>query len=149
MTEIDHDRVEPFEDTADDQAPANTGQADAVGHRVGATIGYLVTIAINIAMLYVANHLPDWPVPFLTDKYEAVLWAINLSIGANILANVVWLFYDTRPVKHLLQAIINVPGIVSVVVFYAIFPLNVGDSDLAESFASAFWRWRHSWPSPP
>jgi hypothetical protein len=88
--------------------------------------GYFVTILVNIAMIYVANNLLNrgWP-PFLTKDYVLCLWAANLSFGANIFINFVFMFFDRRWFRSLMQAFGNVFGYLSVYVFWRVFPLDL------------------------
>ncbi len=130
MTETEHRPAGAVPGAADDQPPAARKPRPTPEARGGAMAGYLVSISVNMALMYVANHLLEWGVPFLTPKFEAALWAINLSLGANILGNVILLFYDARPFRHALQAALNVPGFISVMVLYTIFP-----------FALETWPW--------
>ncbi len=88
--------------------------------------GYFVSILVNIAMIYVANNLLGWGwLPFLTDDFVQCLWAFNLSFGANIFINFVFMFFDRRWFRHLMQAITNVFGFISVYVFRQVFPLDL------------------------
>jgi hypothetical protein len=86
--------------------------------------GYLVAVVVNLIMMQVANRLLDWGVPFLTPQFNAALWAINLSLGAHVLANAVWFIYDPRWFRRLLQIGLNVLAFVSVFVLYSIFPFE-------------------------
>ena len=57
--------------------------------------GYVVAIAVNVFMLYVANNLLAWDVlPFLTPDFGKVLWLIDISLIATILINALYLAYD-------------------------------------------------------
>ncbi len=88
--------------------------------------GYFITILINIAMIYVANNLLNWGwPPFLTKDYVLCLWAANLSFGANIFINFVFMVFDRRWFRSLMQAIGNVFGFLSVYVFWRVFPLDL------------------------
>jgi hypothetical protein len=88
--------------------------------------GYFVTILVNIAMIYVANNLLNWGwPPFLTKDYILCLWAANLSFGANIFIHFVFLFFDRRWFRSLMQAFGNVFGFLSVYVFWRVFPLDL------------------------
>jgi len=88
--------------------------------------GYFVTILINIAMIYMANNLLNWGwLPFLTKDYILCLWAANLSFGANIFINFVFMVFDRRWFRSLMQSIGNVFGFLSVYVFWRVFPLDL------------------------
>ena len=50
--------------------------------------GYLVSIAVNAAMVYVVHHLLEWGWPrFLTEAFEELLPVITLSFVAGIVVN--------------------------------------------------------------
>ena len=90
--------------------------------------GYIVTIAVNIALIYIANNLLNWNVPFLTKDYAQVLWAVNLSLGVTIFINFIFIFFDRKWFKNLMQAFGNVFGFILVFIFWRVFPLNLSDS---------------------
>jgi hypothetical protein len=58
--------------------------------------GYLLAIVINALLLYVVQHLVAWDVRFITPAWNDVLWAVDLSLQATIVANVLFLIYDAR-----------------------------------------------------
>jgi hypothetical protein len=88
--------------------------------------GYVGTIVVNAIMLYVAHHLLVWEVPFVTPAFADVLWAIDLSLWATIVANVLFLGYDAAWFRHLVQ--IGLSGIAFLVTtqLYAFFPFDFG-----------------------
>lgn len=95
--------------------------------------GYFMTIAMNIAMIYVANNLLNWNwVPFITKDFILCLWAINLSLGASIFINFVFMFFDRKWFRSLIQSFSNVFAFISGFVFWRVLPL-----DLPESLVSA------------
>jgi hypothetical protein len=85
-------------------------------------VGYIIAIIVNVILLWVANNLLAWNVPFLTSDFVAVLGVLNISIGANIL----WFFYDAAWFRHLLQIILNILAMVVIYTFYVVFPLDIG-----------------------
>lgn len=87
--------------------------------------GYIVTILINLALMYAANHLLEWNVPFLTDDFVQCLWAINLSFGATIFINFIFMVFDRRWFRSLMESINSVFSFISGYVFYRVFPLNL------------------------
>lgn len=86
--------------------------------------GYVVSIAIDIALLYVAHNVLRWGVSFITPAWSGVLWAIDLSLGASIAASVLLLVYDRPWFKHLLQIVTSIPAFVSTYVVYRAFPFS-------------------------
>lgn len=99
----------------------------------GRRVGYIVAIIFNIIALYVFNNLMNWGVPFLTSRYSGVLWAIDLSLGASIIANVLFLVFDYPWMRHLGQLILIPLSTLALFIIWAIFPFTFS----AESWA--FW----------
>ncbi|MDD5507799.1 MAG: hypothetical protein PHD25_05645 [Bacteroidales bacterium] len=87
-------------------------------------VGYLITIALQFAGMYILLHLYDWNVPFLTEDYKDLLWYIRISFYAAIIAYAVFLIYDPKWFRHLLKAITNIIFALSTIMFYVIFPFN-------------------------
>jgi len=90
-------------------------------------IGYIVVIIIMFIILYLVRKWENWNLHFLTEDFSRVLFYIQLSIYANILVNILFIFYDNRWIKHLLQTITDITGALSLIMFYVIFPLNLDD----------------------
>jgi len=91
--------------------------------------GYFMAIVVNIAMIYVANNILNWKwVPFLTEDFVLCLWAINLSLGASIFINFVFMFFDRKWFRSLMQAFSNVFAFISGYIFWRVFPLDLADS---------------------
>jgi len=112
---------------------ANT-QSAAVPAKGAARLGYAIAIAIDIAILYVAHNLLAWRVPFFTPAWTSVLWAIDLSVGVSIAANVVFLFYDPSWFKHLAQIVMGILSIVPTYVVYRVFPFTLIPANLITPF---------------
>lgn len=87
--------------------------------------GYIITILINLALLYAANHLLEWNVPYLTEDYNLCLWAINLSFGVTIFINFIFVVFDRRWFRSLMESINSVFSFISGFVFYRVFPLDL------------------------
>lgn len=87
--------------------------------------GYFMAILVNAAMMYVANHLLDWNVPFLTEDFSQCLWAINMSFGATIFINCIFMVFDRRWFRSLMESINSVFSLISGYIFYRIFPLDL------------------------
>ncbi len=84
---------------------------------------YIAAIIVNAILIYIFNNLLKWRVPFLTSDFNLVLWAVNLSLGATIIANILFLAYDARWFHHLLQLVLNILAFLSTYLLYRIFPL--------------------------
>ena len=90
--------------------------------------GYIVSIMVNIALLYITNNLMNWNVPFLTKDFAQCLWAVNLSLGVTIFINFIFIFFNRKWFKNLMQAFGNVFAFISGFIFWRVFPLNLSDS---------------------
>jgi len=86
--------------------------------------GYSAELVVNAILLYAAHHLLEWGVPFLTPAFADVLWAIDLSLGAAIIANALFIAYDPAWFKHLSQAALNFFSLVSTYTLYRVFPFD-------------------------
>jgi hypothetical protein len=91
-------------------------------------VGYSVSIVINVIMLYVANHLLVWDLlPFLTTDFGRVLWLIDVSLIATVLANLVWIGYDVDWFKALSQIGLNLISALAAIRMYQVFPFDFSD----------------------
>ena len=70
---------------------------------------------------------------YLTSDYSGVLWALNFSLGATILANVVFLVFDPKWFRHIAQIALNIIALFVVFVIFSVFPFTFSE----ESWA--FW----------
>jgi hypothetical protein len=93
--------------------------------------GYIAAVIINIVMIYVFNNLLNWGVPFLTSDYSGVLWAINLSLGATIIANILFLIYDPGWFRHLGQIVLNFIALFVAFIIFTVFPFTFADKSWA------------------
>jgi hypothetical protein len=84
---------------------------------VGGMIGSLVA-------LFIVNMIPNWHLPFITGDWMTVLWVMNLSLGAQIIGNAVLFVYDANWFRELVKGGMDVLGLLSLYVFYTIYPLN-------------------------
>lgn len=97
---------------------------------------YWVAIVINAILLFVAHNLLNWDVGFVTEEFSAVLWVIDLSLGATIAANIVFLFYDPAWFRHLTQVALNAVAFVAIYTIFTVFPFALsGLADLAVRIA--------------
>lgn len=88
-------------------------------------IGYLVGIAVNALLLFIANNLLEWEwLPWLTDEFDLVLGLINISLGASIGLNVVYLGYDRKPFKALGDLALALISLAVTVRMWRVFPFD-------------------------
>ncbi|MHB0856199.1 MAG: hypothetical protein ACYC5M_01350 [Anaerolineae bacterium] len=88
-------------------------------------VGYVVAILLNLGMLYVANNVLAWGVPFITGAWTAALWIVNLSLGAQIVVNLLWLAYDPPWFRRLGTIATNAISFASIYIMYFIFPFDL------------------------
>lgn len=87
---------------------------------VGAVIGAILGIVI-------VNTVPLWrhlTHGVILETWVNILWAANLSMFSQIVGNSVLAVYRPARVYSVVQAIMTVTGLVSVIVFYYVFPLD-------------------------
>lgn len=91
--------------------------------------GYVVSILVNIALLYVVNGWPGWEaVPFLTQDTQQVMGLVNASIVASLLANVVYLFYDAPWLRSLGDLATTAIGLAALISIWNVFPFDFESS---------------------
>ncbi|MFA5051565.1 MAG: hypothetical protein WC544_00700 [Patescibacteria group bacterium] len=59
-------------------------------------VDYLISIIINVILLYVANNLLNWRAQLITQDWATVLPTVNMMLGVTLAINVLFLFYDPR-----------------------------------------------------
>lgn len=98
------------------------------GRSVGA---YIAAVVANAIVLWLVNTAPNWDLPFLTNGYPAVLWAVNLSILVQIVGNALLVFVHPPFLHYLGKAAFNAVSVLAMVVLVAVYPLDF-------SFLAAF-----------
>ena len=94
----------------------------------GKRFGYFLSILINFAMIYIANNLLVWNVPYLTNDFIRCLWAINLSFAVTIFTNFIFIFFDRKWFHSLMEAFGTVFSFLSTYVFWQVFPLDINET---------------------
>ncbi|MDV3220421.1 hypothetical protein [Intrasporangium sp.] len=85
--------------------------------------GYAVAMAVNITLLVMVNEAPGWEAaPFLTERTTEVLWLVNASLVAGVVANGVYLAVDRPWVRALGDALTTAVGLASLVLIWQVFP---------------------------
>jgi hypothetical protein len=106
----------------------NKGNKKTVGPGLRKT-GYIVTIIIMFIMIYVLRHLREWGLTFLTDEFEKCLFYIELAIYVTIGANILFIIYDNRWFRHLVQVLVNAANALSTIMIYVIFPFALDNAN--------------------
>lgn len=90
--------------------------------------GYAVAVGVNIALLMIVNNLLDWGWPrFLTNEFERVLPWVNVSLGATIVVNLLYMAYDTDWFKSAWQVVLSLISLAVLVRTYRVFPFDFSD----------------------
>lgn len=93
--------------------------------------GYVVAVAINVALLGAIHVWPGWDaLPFLTGDFETVLWLVDLSLVVTIALNLGYLVRDPRWLTAAGAVVTTAVGLVAVVRMMQVFPFDFGDSDV-------------------
>ena len=85
-------------------------------------IGYGAAVVVTALFCYVVNNLLNWKVKWLDPSFFQVLWVFNISIGVNVVFNLVFMFTDNRWVKNLGQLSMNVASFFVVYNLRRVFP---------------------------
>ncbi|GAB4310621.1 MAG: hypothetical protein Kow0019_08690 [Methanobacteriaceae archaeon] len=88
------------------------------------TSDFVGAIIVNIIFLYIVNNLLNWNLSFITPRFSEVLLVLNISIIANIIANIGFLVYQKGWFRSIVQIILNGIGFVVVYTLYTVFPFT-------------------------
>jgi hypothetical protein len=91
------------------------------------TSGYLVSIVIDVLLLYAAQHLLEWNLPWITAEWSDVVWAVSLSLVVSIAGNALLLVYDELWFHRLIDLVTTGAALVAGYWMYAVFPFDFGD----------------------
>jgi len=88
-------------------------------------VGYVISIAINLAMLVVVQNILIWGwLPFLTAEFADVVPWISLSLLASIVVNIVYQLDDSQIVKSAGQFGVNLISIWVTYTILTVFPFD-------------------------
>jgi hypothetical protein len=97
---------------------------------------FIAAIIANIILLYIVNNLLAWNLHFITSSFQEVLWIINISIAANIIANFLFLIYNQGWFRSLVQIPLNIIGFIVAYSLYIVFPFSF--SQMYFTYAAEF-----------
>ncbi|MFA9430548.1 hypothetical protein [Egicoccus sp. AB-alg2] len=87
--------------------------------------GYVVAIAVNGLLLWVAGRLLDWGWPgFLTEDFTEVLPLLTVSLVAGMLANAAFLVRDRGAFRALADLVTTTVGLAVAVRLWDVFPFD-------------------------
>ena len=78
----------------------------------------------NLFFLWIINKVPEWNLDFINDRYDTILWILNLNIVIQIAGYAMILFLDHRWFWHLVRAILDAASLVTLLVLYFIYPFD-------------------------
>jgi len=87
--------------------------------------GYIIAILVNVGLIYVFNNILTWNAPYLTQDFSRCLPALTMSLAVTIFCNAVFMVYDPKYFRHLMQVVMNCFGWYSLLVFYQVLPLDL------------------------
>jgi len=88
------------------------------------TSEFIVAIIVNIIFLYIVNNLLNWNLSFIAPTFSEVLFVLNISIIANIIANIGFLVYQKGWFRSIAQIILNVISFIVFYTLYTVFPFT-------------------------
>ena len=87
----------------------------------------VVAIVGSIIGLVIVNSVPlwrQWTYGVVLESWTDILWAANLSGAVEIVGNLLLIFYRPPRFHALIQAVFAAVGVLSIVVFVLVFPLD-------------------------
>jgi hypothetical protein len=90
-------------------------------------IAYFAAAIANVAAFVVVNTEPLWRAwarGVVLNTWVDIVWAANLSIGVQIVGNLILTSYRPRWFTALMRLLFDATGFISAVVFLTIFPLD-------------------------
>lgn len=101
-------------------------EATAENGHAARTSGYVGSIIVNGILLYLAHHLLDWQVGWIQPGWSSVLWAVDMSLGASIAANVLFIAYDAKWFRSLAGSVSCAFAAFATWWVYTVFPFEFG-----------------------
>jgi hypothetical protein len=91
------------------------------------TVEFVGSIIGAIIGLVIVNTVPLWlhqTKGVILESWVNILWAANLSLIAQIIGNIILALYHPARLYSFIQAVLTAAGLVSLIVFYNVFPLD-------------------------
>ena len=90
--------------------------------------GETISIIITVFMIWAAHNVIYWDYQIfdfiIDDKFNIVLWAIDLSLGVSIITKIVRIFFNSKSLKRVMQIIDNCFSFILMFVLITIFPYD-------------------------
>lgn len=111
--------------TTEPSVTARPRQRPSIGMR---RFGYVVAIAVNVALIFVINEWPGWAtVSFLTSETETIIPIVNASLVIAIVVNAVYLISDPRWLRAMGDAVTAAVSFFVILVVLRVFPFDFTD----------------------
>jgi hypothetical protein len=91
------------------------------------TLEFIGGIVGNVIAIVIVNSVPFWlhlTNGIIRESWVNILWAANLSMMVQVSGNFVLALYRPARLYSFIQAIMAAVGLLSVIVFYIVFPLD-------------------------
>ncbi len=90
------------------------------GDFAGAVIGNIIMLVFMNTVLLWRQHTHG----VILESWANVLWAADISLGAQIVGNLLLCFFRPQWFSALMRAAFSATGLMSIIVFYVVFPLD-------------------------
>lgn len=85
---------------------------------------YIGSIIANGAMAVVAWQLPKWWPSLVLPSYQAAVWVVLVALVIQMAGNALFLFYDEKWFRSLVEVFIHAAGLASIVTLYVLMPFD-------------------------
>jgi len=89
---------------------------------------YIISVVVNIILLYIVNNLKGWGVPFLADGWTACLWVLNISLISTVVGDFILIFFNFSWFRALVHLLLNIISIIVLYTFFVIFPFDLSST---------------------
>lgn len=93
------------------------------------TIDYIMSIVINVILIYIFSRLQAWFPNFLLPSFNALLWLFYISFIATIIINIIYLFYRARWFEKISQSLMALYSAVIIYSAIKIFPFGLNPAN--------------------
>jgi hypothetical protein len=96
-----------------------------VSRPAGRRVGYVVSVVIDVLVLWLVNVSPGWEaIPWLTGGFAGLLWLVNLSFALNLLFNVAYVINDATWFRAIGDFVLAAVSLVVSARLLAVFPFD-------------------------
>ena len=87
-------------------------------------IAHLIVVIILILLMYVFNNLIKWQAQFITPDWSKILPILNISLGFNVLAHLIFILYDGKIFQSAVHIIRDIFSIAVMYWLFTIYPFK-------------------------